>query len=223
MGWSSSPGECLAQCRLEQTRTELSSVVLFCFQDWWQTGIGTCSGKALLDKKELQGVFRRVISVLALAQPRYKPYPWKFARLTLLQLNWSQRWRLFRPTLFSPSAPSKAASMQKFVPETEGMFVFLCFLSYPLINLRCTFVPPLKRLTAAFDGNHMSSFAAIQRCESVLVNASGYIRPWDKVDQWSQITFYDTVSGSWIYCFSPMQWMHRGNWNTTFPVLKQKQ
>lgn len=133
--WVLGPVQVLEQLPTEPTPAELWSVVLVCFQGLWQTGIGTCIGTCSVGQEGIAGFFSRVISVLTLGQPQYKPYPWKFARLTSLQLNWSQCWRLFCPTLFPPSATSKAASMQKFVPKTEGRFVFpsVFFLTHWLI------------------------------------------------------------------------------------------
>lgn len=56
---------------------------------------------------------------------------------------------IFCPPIFSPSAPSKAASMQKFFPNWGESCFSKCFLPYPLINLRRTFVSALRCLTAA--------------------------------------------------------------------------
>lgn len=185
--------------------------------DWhWHT-----QWEGSVGQEGIAELFSRVVSVLSLGQPQYKPYPRKFARLTLLQLNWSQHWRLFCPTLFSPSAPSNAASMPKFFSKLRGDLFFQEFSFLPTdwfkVYLKCFSCTCTAEVSySSFGtGSHVSSFAAVQSCVSVLVNVPDGVGPWDKIAQWSHVTFYETVSlsDSGIYCFSPMQWMHLGNWN----------
>lgn len=115
--------------------------------------------------------------------------------LTLVQLNWSQCWRLVPPN-FCPLLPQHQARLllyRSFSQNWEdSYFSTECFLAYPLIDLRCSFVSPLN-CDSSFGGGKPCEFFLQLLCtclalknwyDGVLVNALVSIHQFLRCCSW---------------------------------------